>query len=113
MDLQSMVRAHFVAKRDGAFLSARVTVAFGMQTFQGIRTAVDGTQAAAAMNQTDGAAGAVRLNCGDMDIPHPKPGDEIEVTEPSDTAAKKRSVLSMRYDQVGACVLMTYGERYG
>ena len=111
--MQSMVRTQFVAARDGAFLSARVQVVRGMESYYGIRTPVDGNEAAAGMNQTAQVTGAVRLNCADMTVPHMRAGDEVEVIEPTDTVAQKRAVLSMRYDQVGACVLMTYGERYG
>lgn len=60
-----------------------------------------------------GAAGSVRLLVSELSEPYPVAGDQITVLESASADYVAREILDIRYDQTGATMLVTYGERNG
>jgi hypothetical protein len=81
--------------------------------YSGIRAALSVDQTINGMGATQQATGAVRLDCSELQEPHPKAGDKVAVAESEQAGFVDRVVTAARYDQMRATVRIEYGEQYG
>jgi hypothetical protein len=108
----AVVESAFKAART-ALSGAAITVRWGGAEVSGIRSAPDFVDAFGMGGAIQGVSGAVRLCVSELVQPYPVAGDTIDVEEPQSTQAVTREVIHVRYDQTGATMLVSYGERHG
>ena len=80
---------------------------------RGVRSAPDFVDAFTGGGAIQGVSGAVRLLVSEMTKPVPVAGDDLAIVEPGGTQPITRTAINVRYDQTGATMLVSYGERNG
>jgi len=112
MGVAADMQAVFADVRDTIFADAKVTIRHNGREYSGLRAALQTGEDLGRRNALQTATGAVRISVADLKRPHPQEGDPIQIQEAIDTTWIERSVTAMRFDQVGATVLIEYGAKY-
>ena len=93
--------------------AATTTVRHNGAEYSATRATADYVDAFGMGGAIQGVSGSVRLIVSELSEPLPKAGDLIGVVEAAGETSVDREILNVRYDQTGATMLVSYGERHG
>jgi hypothetical protein len=109
-EVESVLRDMMTAAPD-----AVVTVrhAASGTSFDGLRTPLTAEHEIGARGHLQMIDGAVRVLVSALGTPAPAAGDRLEIVQSEVSGSESCVVVSVRYDQVRATVLIMYGPQYG
>ena len=114
MGLRDEMRAAFVEAMAGDFADNAVTwrhIKAG-RDYTGLRAVLQSGEDLSHRGVLSTASGGIRQNVADLKEPFPKLGDEIQLPEQNADRQVTRSITALRYDQIGAMVMIEYGAQY-
>jgi len=111
MDLAATIAAAVQSFRDGN-TGVSVLVRHKGNEYTATRATLQATEELSARGALQNADGAFRLIVSELKNPHPKAGDEIELSDSTADGWKTRGILSVRHDQTRATMLVNYGAQY-